>query len=237
MCVLYLFLSAHLCLAVGWILMHLQSVFPACLCACANACIYLCVCVHVCVCVRARASVSERGWQTDGERGYAFTHRHRCNTSIYMDIHKHRCAHDYTMPQHACICRTARIRMHACMHAYAHTHTHMHTHVNAHAQTHRPAYDCTCTFPQVFEPISDQRGAGKVGGMSRRCNHVSKASPGLVQILLQVCARFSCVSVYACTYERAYVCVCVCVCVHTYIYTCVMYTCVIHHTCVKYTHR
>ena len=115
---------------------------------------------------------------------------------------------------------------HACMHAYAHTHTHthMHTHVNAHAQTHRPAYDCTCTFPQVFEPISDQRGAGKVGGMSRRCNHVSKASPGLVQILLQVCARFSCVSVYACTYERAYVCLCARVCM------CIICVCVyVHH--------
>ena len=227
---------AHVCaisisvspsLSGRWVDFNASPICVSSMPVCMRKCMYIFISVCVCVCVCARASVSERGWQTDGERGYAFTHRHRCNTSIYMDIHKHRCAHDYDA--------ATRMHMphstysHACMHAYAHTH--MHTHVNAHAQTHRPAYDCTCTFPQVFEPISDQRGAGKVGGMSRRCNHVSKASPGLVQILLQVCARFSCVSVYACTYKRAYVCVCVCVCVHTYIYTCDVYMCNTSHMC------
>ena len=173
-------------------------------------CMYVCVCLCVCVCVCVRACVSEREWQTDGGRVYAFAHRHRCNTFILTctSIDARMTAHDASTRMHI----PHSTYSHACMHACVCTHAH------AHAHTHRPAYDCTYTFPQVFEPISDQRGAGKVGGMPRRCNHVCKASPGLVQILLQVCARFSCVSVYACTYERAYVCVCVCVRAYVHIH-------------------
>ena len=214
---------AHVCaisisvspsLSGRWVDFNASPICVSSMPVCMRKCMYIFISVCVCVCVCARASVSERGWQTDGERGYAFTHRHRCNTCIWTFTSTDARMTTRCRNTHAYAAQRVFACMHACMHAYAHTRTHM----NAHAQTHRPAYDCTCTFPQVFEPISDQRGAGKVGGMSRRCNHVSKASPGLVQILLQVCARFSCVSVYACTYERAYVCVCVCVRAYVHIY-------------------